>query len=103
MGITRKKHLLLRKEMFIMQEELKKEVEELKTIVMEYIRTASNLDMFIQLLEKFIEEGDDSIYIKYAIVSLYKDRIDMMRNQFSNLDEKENLHWETLIKIAEES
>lgn len=62
------------------KEELKKEIEELKTIVMDHVRTASNLDDCIQVVEKFIEEENDSI-----------------------LDETERLHWETLLKITEES
>lgn len=85
------------------KEELKKEIEELKTIVMDHVRIASNLDTCIQLVEKFIEEENDSIYIKYAIESIYKDRIDMIKNRFSNLDETERLHWETLLKNTEES
>lgn len=90
--------------MFIMQkEELKKEIEELKTIVMDHVRTASNLDTCIQLLEEFIEEENDSIDIQYAIISVYNNRINMMRNRFSNLDDTEQLHWETLRKIAGKS
>ena len=85
------------------KEELKKEIEELKTIVMNHIRTASNLDTCIQLLEEFIEKENDSIYIQYAIGSMYNDRIDMMRNRFSDLNETERLHWEALLKIVEES
>lgn len=85
------------------KEELKKEIEELKTIVMDHIRTANNLDTCIQLVEKFIEEENDSIYIQYAIGSIYNDRNDMMRNRFSDLDETERLHWEALLKIVEES
>ena len=85
------------------KEELKKEIEKLKTIVMDHVRTASNLDTCIQLVEKFIEEENDSIYIQYAIGSIYNDRIDMMRNRFSDLDETERLHWEALLKIVEES
>ena len=85
------------------KEELKKEIEELKTIVMNHIRTASNLDTCIQLLDEFIEKENDSIYIQYAIESIYNDRIDMMRNRFSDLNETERLHWETLLKIVEES
>lgn len=85
------------------KEELKKEIEELKTIVMNHIRTASNLDTCIQLLEEFIEKENDSIYIQYAIGSIYNDRIDMMRNRFSDLNETERLHWEALLKIVEES
>ena len=83
--------------------ELKKEIKELKTIVMNHIRTASNLDTCIQLLEEFIEKENDSIYIQYAIGSIYNDRIDMMRNRFSDLNETERLHWEALLKIVEES
>lgn len=82
------------------KEELKKEIEEFKTIVMDHIRTASNLDTCIQLLENFIEEENDSIDIQYAIISVYNNRINMMRNRFSNLDDTEQLHWETLRKIA---
>ena len=85
------------------KEELKKEIEELKTIVMDHVRTASNLDDCIQVVEKFIEEENDSINIKYAIRSIYNYRINMMRNRFSDLDETERLHWETLLKITEES
>lgn len=85
------------------KEELKKEIEELKTIVMDHVRTASNLDTCIQLVEKFIEEENDSIYILYAIGSICNDRIDMIQNRFSNLDKTERLHWETLLKIVEES
>lgn len=85
------------------KEELKKEIEELKTIVMDHVRTASNLDTCIQLLEEFIEEENDSIDIQYAIISVYNNRINMMRNRFSNLDDTEQLHWETLRKIAGKS
>ena len=88
------------------KEEIKKEIEELKTIVMNHIRTASNLDTCIQLLEEFIEKENDSIYIQYAIGSIYNDRMDMMRKlrkRFNDLDETERLHWETLLKIVEES
>lgn len=70
---------------------------------MDHVRTASNLDTCIQLVEKFIEEENDSIYILYAIGSIYNDRIDMIQNRFSNLDKTERLHWETLLKIVEES
>lgn len=73
---------------------MKKEIEELKEVVMALHRSAGNLDEIICVLED-VEEGDEQYYKAY-IKSQADYRKELREACFKDLDKKEDDIWNSI-------
>ena len=87
-----------------MREQIKKEIEELKKVVLDLHRSAGSLDEYIQMLEnEFEQTGFDDEYSKIFARQIQQYRMDVKtRRGFNKLEEKENDIWQQLINAVDE-
>ena len=82
-------------------DEIKKVIEELKELVMQHVRTASNLDMYINQLESQMDK--DPVHNSMVVNYMYRYRSEMIHNNFGNLDDQEHQCWQKLSELIKES
>lgn len=86
-----------------MREQIKKEIEELKKVVLDLHRSAGSLDDYIQMLEEELNCSGDEEYSKIFIRQIQTYRMDVKRNRgFDKLEEKENKIWQQIIDAVKE-
>ena len=82
-----------------MNDETKKVIEELKTIMLDMYRNASDLDQWIQQVERLM--GDETIdpeLLNLHIKTLLSYRMDIKLNRsYDTLDQRELIVWKKLI------
>ena len=87
-----------------MREQIKKQIEELKEVVLDLYRSAANLDENIRLLENELEypEHNDE-YSKIYIQQIRRYRLDTKTHrEYDKLDEKELAIWQQIIDAVKE-
>lgn len=85
-----------------MREEIKKQIEEMKGIVLDLHRSAGNLDEQIRLLENELDDpGCNGVYVNMYVQHLCRHRNDFkLDRKYNDFDEKEDKIWQQLINAV---
>lgn len=79
-----------------MNDNAKKQIEELKKIVLELHRSAGDLDAMVQCMEAELESQRNVTYNEMYVKTNMTYRETLKQAKYNNLEERENLAWNAL-------
>lgn len=86
-----------------MNENTKKQIEELRSIVMSLYRSAGQLDRALQVIEHTSNgNGEDSEFLRVLVAREYRHRKDYKNVIFGDLEKREDAAWTKLLESLKE-